>query len=461
MQKAVSAAAILLGAESLDEAADVAGRVPDLSGKPTGDLRGWARWLYDLYPEVEGGHLGVVQPDLLAEYHAATQLAADPGLAHSVLFSLSREQAERALTILARAWELHEDAGQLIASALRADLAELAIPAAAVAVQTRASIGDLLAAVLVDAPVQLEDLIRIEEALPYPSVTLARADLAAAERIRRELPTDARPKDNARWAAQVGLLLDQVGRTAEALDLEQEAVSIFRKLAEEMPDVYRPDLARSLNSLGNCFGALWLTHEALRVTQEAVGIYRELAKEQPDQYRHRLATSLTNLGNRFGQLGEPHEAFPFTQEAVGIHRELAKEQPELYLLSLAHSLRNLGNMYLALDRAEKALPAAQEAVLIYRVLAEEMPDQYRPDLAGSLLPVGIAFSFLGREPEALAATLEQVEIYRELAEEMPDRYRPALAESLSTLQDRFAALGRSTEATIARNEADEIRSTSQ
>jgi hypothetical protein len=47
--KAVVAAAILLGARDLEEAAAAAGRVPDLAGTPAGELRRWGRWLYGLY----------------------------------------------------------------------------------------------------------------------------------------------------------------------------------------------------------------------------------------------------------------------------------------------------------------------------------------------------------------------------------------------------------------------------
>ena len=87
--KPVVAAAILLGADSLEEAAAVAGRVPDLGHAPAGDLRRWARWLYDLYPAGPAGQLGTVQPDLLAEHHAATQLTADPTLARAILADLT------------------------------------------------------------------------------------------------------------------------------------------------------------------------------------------------------------------------------------------------------------------------------------------------------------------------------------------------------------------------------------
>ena len=82
--KAVVAAAALLGASSVGEAAQVVGRVPDLAGTSEAQRRSWARWLYGLYPSGADGRLGPVQPDLLAEAHVAGQLAADRDLARSL-----------------------------------------------------------------------------------------------------------------------------------------------------------------------------------------------------------------------------------------------------------------------------------------------------------------------------------------------------------------------------------------
>jgi hypothetical protein len=104
--------------------------------------------------------------NLLAEYHAVTQLAGDPELARGV-----------------------------IEAALRADLAAAA---AEVAVQTQARVGVLLAGALAGALAAVHDLIRIKEALPYPSVVLTAADLAVTMRIRRELPPGTSKQDAAR-----------------------------------------------------------------------------------------------------------------------------------------------------------------------------------------------------------------------------------------------------------------------
>jgi hypothetical protein len=133
--------------------------------------------------------------NLLAEYHAVTQLAGDPELARGVLSGLEAGQAVQALTVLGRAWELGEEAGPVIEAALRADLAAAA---AEVAVQTQARVGVLLAGALASAPAVVHDLIRIKEALPYPSVVLTAADLAVTMRIRRELPPGTSKQDAAR-----------------------------------------------------------------------------------------------------------------------------------------------------------------------------------------------------------------------------------------------------------------------
>ena len=302
--KAVVASLILLGAEDADEAEEVAGRVPDLAGASAGELRRWGRWLSGLYPAGADGRLGLVQPDLLAEHHAVTCLAGDPVLARAVLSGLDGGQAVQALTVLARAWELHEEAGPVIEAALCADLAGLAVPAAEVAIATQPRAGAVLAEALEDAPATVEDLARIAEALPYPSVAAAGAHLAVVLRIRRELPPGTSRADAARWAHLCGVLLSQAGRLADALPVTEEAVALYRELAAALPDRYNPDLARSLTDLGIRFSELGRRADALPVTEEAVALYRELAA-LPRRYNPDLARSLTDLGIMFLRAGPP------------------------------------------------------------------------------------------------------------------------------------------------------------
>ena len=451
--KQVVAAAALLGAESLADAAQVAGRVPDLADAAPQELLRWARWLYELYPAGAHGQLGSLQPNLLAETHVAEQLASDRALALGCLRGLMEGQAVQALTVLARAWAHHPDAEQVIVAALHDDLGHLAIPAATVTVQTRAELGGLLEVALRDAPASMETLVDIAEALPSPSVVLGPASLTVTLRIRASLPPGSKPQTVALWDQRAGVTLVTLGRPAEALPVTGEAVAVYRELAAASPDRYFGELAQSLSNLGILFAELGRPAEALPVTEEAVMIRRELAAASPDRYRGELAQSLSNLGILLSGLGRPVEALPVTGEAVAVYRELAAASPDRYRPDLAAALNNLGIRLAELGRPAEALPVTGEAVAVYRELAAASPDRYRPDLAAALNNLGIRLAELGRPAEALPVTEEAVMIRRELAAASPDRYRGELAQSLSNLGILLSGLGRPVEALPVTGEA--------
>ena len=80
-----------------------------------------------------------------------------------------------------------------------------------------------------------------------------------------------------------------MGRAEDALAASEEAVAIYRELAAARPDAFRPDLARSLNSLSADLSGLGRAEDALAASEEAAGIYRELAAARPDAFRPDLA----------------------------------------------------------------------------------------------------------------------------------------------------------------------------
>jgi tetratricopeptide (TPR) repeat protein len=75
-----------------------------------------------------------------------------------------------------------------------------------------------------------------------------------------------------------------------------------------------------------------------------------------------LAASLNNLGNRLSQLGRPADALPLTAEAVRTYRELTAASPGRYRTDLARSLSNLGHVLAALGRDDDAAPLHTEAL---------------------------------------------------------------------------------------------------
>ncbi|WP_206664257.1 hypothetical protein, partial [Thermomonospora catenispora] len=220
----VVAALALLGAADEADARTVLRRVPDLAEANAERLGRFARWARELYPGTGSAWLEPLRPDLLAERHVTDQLHASPELARACLTGLEEERAVRALTVLTRACAHHRHASGVIEAALRADLNALAPAAIVVAVQTGTRLGDLLATVLADVPAELDDLQRIADMIPYPTVALATAAATVTRRIRDLLPPDTDPAQRARWSHRLATVLAQLGRQEEALEAITEAV---------------------------------------------------------------------------------------------------------------------------------------------------------------------------------------------------------------------------------------------
>jgi len=247
--------------------------------------------------------------------------------------------------------------------------------------------------------------------------------------------------------------LSELGRREEALAAEEEAVTLHRVLSTVRPGAFTPAFAGSLNNLANRLSDLGRREEALAAAEEAVAHHRALAEARPDAFTPALATSLNNLSNFLSELGRREEALAAAEEAAAHYRILAEARPDAFMPVLTILLNNLATVLSALGRREEAMAAAKEAVAHYRTLAEARPDAFTPALAGSLNNLANHLSDLGRREEALAAAKEAVAYYRTLAETRPDAFTPALAMSLNNLANVLSNLGRREEALAAAEEA--------
>ena len=287
--------------------------------------------------------------------------------------------------------------------------------------------------------------------------------LAAAEEAveyRRELVVTNREAylpDLALSLNNLGNRLSDLSQHEKALAATEEAVKYWRELVVTNREAYLSDLAISLYNLGNRLSDLRQHEEALAATEEAVKYLRELVVTNREAYLPDLAVSLNNLGNSLSDLRQHEEALAATEEAVKYLRELVVTNREAYLPDLASSLHNLGNSLSDLSQHEEALEATEEAVEYLRELVVINRDAYLPDLAVSLNNLGIMFSDLRQYGEALAAVEEAVKYLRELVVTNRDAYLPDLAVSLNNLGNRLSDLRQHKEALAATEEAVEYR----
>jgi len=256
--------------------------------------------------------------------------------------------------------------------------------------------------------------------------------------------------------SELALLRRETGDRAGALAPANEAVNVYRRLAQANPAAYEPVLAASLNNLANHLSETGDRAGALAPATEALNICRRLAQANPAAYEPNLAMSLNNLAASLSETGDRAGALAPANEAVNIYRRLAQANPAAYEPNLAGSMNNLAIRLSETGDRAGALVAATEAVNIYRSLAQVSPAAYEPDLAMSLNNLAAFLSETGDRAGALAPATEAANIYRRLAQVNPAAYEPDLAMSLNNLAIRLSETGDRAGALVAATEAVNI-----
>jgi tetratricopeptide (TPR) repeat protein len=177
----------------------------------------------------------------------------------------------------------------------------------------------------------------------------------------------------------LAIVLGSLGRYAEAVPVIEAAVSVFRGLAREQPQVHIVDLADSLQTLGNQLAGANRHDEALAAAEQSVGLMRRLAAANPAAHERSLALSLTSLANRLSHRGDHSSAVAAGEEAVHIARRSAVPTPVLgvALNNLARHLARDGNN-------DTALATIQEAIAVWNALADIDPSTYGDRLIRAL-----------------------------------------------------------------------------
>ena len=236
----------------------------------------------------------------------------------------------------------------------------------------------------------------------------------------------------------------------------EEVLQALRELAQQNPEAYLPDVAASLNNLGNLLSDTNDLKQAQDYYEEALQIRRELARKNPEAYLPDVAASLNNLGILLCDTNDLKQAQDYYEEALQIHRELAQQNPEAYLPDVAASLNNLGVLLRDTNDLKKAQDYYEKALQIHRELAKQNPEAYLPDVAASLNNLGVLLSDTNDLKQAQDYYEEALQIHRELAKQNSEAYLPDVAASLNNLTPLYLGLGKKEDAEKAYLEAHDI-----
>ena len=231
----------------------------------------------------------------------------------------------------------------------------------------------------------------------------------------------------------LGLLRWKTNEYPQALEEFGKALEIHRKLVEESPKAYLPNVAMNLNNLGLLYSDMNKYPQALEEYEEALVIYRKLAKENPKAYLPDVAMTLNNLAVLHSDMKKYPKSLEAYKEALEIRRNLAEENSQAYLPDVAMTLNNLANLYSYISKYPQALEEYEEALEIYRKLVKENPKAYLYYVAGILNNLAGLHRNIKKYSKAEEECKEALEIYKKLAEECPEAYLPDMANTLNNL----------------------------
>ena len=233
----------------------------------------------------------------------------------------------------------------------------------------------------------------------------------------------------ARLNRQMGDCCDDSNLKQQSETYYRESLIAFRRLAEEDPATFEPDVAETCNNYGELLRVCHRMEEAEQYYQEALIIRRHLAEANPVAYNPYVADTLGNLGILCCMTNRMQEAEMFYQEMITIRRQLVKRNPIAFEPRLAQDYNNYGILLKNTNRTEDAERFYQDALEIRRRLAKENPGAYNPYVAGTVENLANLQYATNRKEEAETNYLEALHIRRKLAKVNPGTYEPYVAQT--------------------------------
>jgi tetratricopeptide (TPR) repeat protein len=218
----------------------------------------------------------------------------------------------------------------------------------------------------------------------------------------------------ARALCGVGTTFMGIGKYDDAIVACKEALEICTIISAQDPLRYNDLMASILFSYGISLGKLKRVPEAAAVEEQAISLFRNLAQTK-NEHRYLLWCTLIAYGNSYGSLGQHAEAVLVYQESILLARALAATGPEC----LIGSLHEIAISFHALGKHAEAYTAATEA--LERNLGEVIEGcDYKPDFKACFVCQrgSILASLLEVSPQDISPPLPVFQVYsfREPAE---------------------------------------------
>ena len=253
-------------------------------------------------------------------------------------------------------------------------------------------------------------------------------------RLMQENP-DAFAPDVAGTLNNLAILHADTQCQAQAEEEYAEALAIYRRLTQKDPNAFEPVVATNLNNIALLHSNARCYSQAEAEYEEVVAIYRCLTRKYPDAFEADAATAmaLNNLALLHGNARRYAQAEAGYEEGLAICRRWVRKNPDVFEPSMVMMLNNLALLHGNTQRYAQAEKEYEEALAICRRSAQKSSDGFSSDVAMTLFNQALLYQNTQRHSQAEKAYGEALSIYRRLAQKNPDSFERNVAATLNNL----------------------------
>lgn len=231
---------------------------------------------------------------------------------------------------------------------------------------------------------------------------------------------------------KLGQSQQSAGKYADAARSYDEALGIYRRLAEKEPGAarYQNGIAAVLDNVGYLHSERGQLDEAVKCHEQSVDIHQRLVNDHPEDAGLKLAlsTSYANLGMRLTDSQRYDEALVAQNKRLVLLRELVQQlgPRKAYEQEIGRTLNFIGDVYRQNRRKaewfEQAIAVYQEARGIQERLLQDYPTSIaaQSNLANTLLNTGQVYKWHKDHVDALKAFDESIVLLEKLVGTNPE-----------------------------------------
>jgi class 3 adenylate cyclase/tetratricopeptide (TPR) repeat protein/tRNA A-37 threonylcarbamoyl transferase component Bud32 len=279
---------------------------------------------------------------------------------------------------------------------------------------------------------------------------------AYLEKLPKEAVTAARLEQQGVMFGNLGDVLREQGKLAEALEAYRQDLAIMTRLTAQDPanTGWQYELALGQCGVGEVLGDQGKLSEALEAYRQDLAIMRRLTAQDPANtgWQRDLALGHTKVGDMLRDQGKLAEALEAYRGTLTIFQRLAAQDPSDvdWQHGLAASHIKVGDALRDQGKLGETLEAYRQVLTFYQRLASQNPSDagLQRELAISYSRVGEVLRDQGKLSEALEAYRQYRIIFQRLTAQDPvnARWQHELALSQSRVGDVLRDQGKLSEA---------------